>query len=70
MDVRSHNQDDDRFPLWAYLNQPLFDPYQPFVWRPKAFIRYYKVQQLEKCWRVSEVRLLEHCWRQELDKNP
>lgn len=58
----------DRFPWWDYLNQPLFDPQQPFILNPKAFRRYHHVNQLERCWRQSEVFLLEHCWRQELDE--
>jgi hypothetical protein len=58
----------DRFPWWDYLNQPLFDSHQPFILNPKAFRRYHRVNQLERCWRQSEVFLLEHCWRQELDE--
>ncbi|NDJ17851.1 hypothetical protein [Myxacorys almedinensis] len=63
--MNPHSHDFDQFPFWAYLNQPFFDPSQPFIFNPRAFSRYYKVQQLEHCWRLSERRLLEHCWRQD-----
>jgi hypothetical protein len=69
MNPQSH--DFDKFPFWAYLNQPLFDSRQPFILNPREFTHFYKIRQLERCWRLSERRLLEHCWRQDLnDKNP
>jgi hypothetical protein len=69
MNPQFHNF--DRFPFWAYLNQPLFDANQPFILNPREFTHCHKIRQLEHCWRLSERRLLEHCWRQDLkDKNP
>ncbi|MEG3438129.1 hypothetical protein V0288_13455 [Pannus brasiliensis CCIBt3594] len=38
-------------PIWQYLNQPLFDPLCPAVWKPRRFLYYYRIQLLEKCLR-------------------
>ncbi len=39
-----------RFPVWKYLNQPLFSRlYRPRL-NPWAFWRGYQVQFLERCW--------------------
>ncbi|MCS6812746.1 MAG: hypothetical protein NZ772_04130 [Cyanobacteria bacterium] len=39
-----------KFPLWEFLNQPLFDPSQAFIWHPRKFWHYYNQQLLERCW--------------------
>ncbi|MCY7321418.1 MAG: hypothetical protein LH660_06355 [Phormidesmis sp. CAN_BIN36] len=69
MNDRFHTEDSRTpgFPIWAYLNQPLFHPAQPFFARPRQFWRYHNIQQLEHCWIRSELHLLEHCWRQDLN---
>ncbi|KAM3093568.1 hypothetical protein ACKFKG_19330 [Phormidesmis sp. 146-35] len=69
MNDRSHTENvrKVRFPFWAYLNQPLFHPNQPFILKPSRFQRYHHVQELERCWLLSEFHLLEHCWRQKYD---
>ncbi|NJR52529.1 MAG: hypothetical protein HC780_26120 [Leptolyngbyaceae cyanobacterium CSU_1_3] len=66
MNDRSHTENvrKVRFPFWAYLNQPLFHPNQPFIANPSRFRRFYNIQELERCWLLSEFHLLEHCWRQ------
>ncbi len=38
-----------RFPLWKYLNQPLFDTSTPMILSPKRFWALYQVQFLERC---------------------
>ena len=46
MNDRFHTEEDSQtpgFPLWAYLNQPLFHPAQPFFARPRRFWRYYNI---------------------------
>jgi hypothetical protein len=39
-----------RFPIWKFLNQPLFDPQMPVVLDPGLFWRLYQVQYLRRCW--------------------
>ncbi|MCU0524513.1 MAG: hypothetical protein MUF72_06780 [Elainella sp. Prado103] len=39
-----------RFPLWQFLNQPLFDPYVPLVLSPNRFWQRYQIEHLERCW--------------------
>lgn len=38
------------FPLWDYLNQPLFDAQRPIILNPQQFWRFHQVQYLERCW--------------------
>jgi hypothetical protein len=40
----------DSFPLWQFLNQPLFDAQNPVVLHPQRFWHLYKVRHLESCW--------------------
>lgn len=39
-----------RFPLWHYLNQPLFSPSVAFVLNPQLFWKYYRIEHLSRCW--------------------
>jgi hypothetical protein len=38
------------FPLWKFLNQPLFDAQQPAILNPHRFWYIYNVRHLERCW--------------------
>lgn len=38
-----------RFPLWQYLNQPIFDREQQAVLNPNRFWQLYRVRHLERC---------------------
>jgi hypothetical protein len=39
-----------KFPIWEFLNQPLFNPAQPFIWQPQRFWQRRNMQLLERCW--------------------
>lgn len=39
-----------KFPLWQYLNQPLFDDKTELILNPCRFQHTYRVQLLESCW--------------------
>jgi hypothetical protein len=43
-----------RFPLWKFLNQPVFNANFKTVLNPKQFWHSYKVELLERC-------LMMHC---------
>jgi hypothetical protein len=38
------------FPLWQYLNQPLFNPSVKLVLNPRRFWQIYTLQLLSRCW--------------------
>uniref|UniRef100_B8HUI2 Uncharacterized protein n=1 Tax=Cyanothece sp. (strain PCC 7425 / ATCC 29141) TaxID=395961 RepID=B8HUI2_CYAP4 len=38
------------FPLWQYLNQPLFDQKVKLILNPKQFWQNYQVEHLLRCW--------------------
>lgn len=38
------------FPLWQFLNQPLFDPRSPLILNPRRFWHRYQIEYLERCW--------------------
>jgi hypothetical protein len=38
------------FPVWHFLNQPLFDAQYPAILNPRRFWHFYKIRHLEKCW--------------------
>ncbi|WP_442947877.1 hypothetical protein [Nostoc sp.] len=39
-----------KFPLWQYLNQPLFSRDTKLVLNPKRFVLIWRLQLLERCW--------------------
>ncbi len=39
-----------KFPLWQYLNQPLFSHDIQLVWSPQRFAILWRIQLLERCW--------------------
>ncbi|BAZ30623.1 hypothetical protein NIES4074_30840 [Cylindrospermum sp. NIES-4074] len=39
-----------KFPLWQYLNQPLFSRDARLVWNPQRFAAIWRIQLLERCW--------------------
>jgi hypothetical protein len=39
-----------KFPLWHYLNQPLFSRETKFILNPRQFERVWQIQLLERCW--------------------
>lgn len=39
-----------RFPLWAFLNQPIFSSETELVLNPKRFAYLHRVKYLESCW--------------------
>jgi hypothetical protein len=42
-----------KFPLWQYLNQPLFSHYIPIIWNPQRFAMLWQIQLLERCWQKN-----------------
>ncbi|MBW4537681.1 MAG: hypothetical protein KME43_00900 [Myxacorys chilensis ATA2-1-KO14] len=38
-----------QFPVWQYLNQPLFHQAYPLILNPKRFWHHYRVELLERC---------------------
>jgi hypothetical protein len=50
------------FPLWRYLNQPLFK--ETTVLNPFHFWHRQRTKSLERCWEQNTVSFLERCWRQ------
>lgn len=38
--------------VWYYLNQPLYSEPRIAVWKPNRFWYFYKIDLLEKCWRI------------------
>lgn len=48
-----------RFPLWQYLNQPLWDRDRPAKLNPHAYWRQYRRTYLKRCWQNA---FLEECW--------
>lgn len=55
------------FPLWSYLNQPLFK--DSTVLNPFQFWHREKIQFLEHCWEQNSVSFLERCWQQNYKSN-
>ncbi|OUL19432.1 hypothetical protein BV378_32825 [Nostoc sp. RF31YmG] len=39
-----------KFPLWHYLNQPLFSSHTKLIWNPRTFASIWRIQLLERCW--------------------
>ena len=48
------------FPLWRYLDQPLWDRARPFVLNPYRYWLHYKTEQLNRCFHNA---FLEQCWQ-------
>ena len=48
-----------KFPVWQYLQQPLFEPNSPPVLNPRRYWQLYTVWHLGHCLADSG---LEHCW--------
>ncbi|MBD2310965.1 hypothetical protein H6G20_04605 [Desertifilum sp. FACHB-1129] len=42
-----------RFPLWSYLNQPLFSSSYKAVLNPRRFWYIYQIYWLERCWTMD-----------------
>ncbi len=38
-----------QFPIWKYLNQPVFDPCVKTVLNPRVFWRFHSIELLERC---------------------
>ncbi|BAY59094.1 hypothetical protein NIES2135_59700 [Leptolyngbya boryana NIES-2135] len=38
-----------RFPVWQYLNQPLFHLAYPLILNPRRYWFHYRVELLERC---------------------
>ncbi|AFZ20218.1 hypothetical protein Mic7113_4533 [Allocoleopsis franciscana PCC 7113] len=39
-----------KFPLWSFLNQPVFSSKTKLILNPREFAYLYRVQLLEACW--------------------
>ncbi|MEM8808232.1 MAG: hypothetical protein AAGF01_19605 [Cyanobacteria bacterium P01_G01_bin.38] len=48
------------FPIWQYLNQPLWDQARPAMLDPFQYWQHYKVVYLGNC---LENSFLEQCWQ-------
>lgn len=42
-----------KFPLWQFLNQPLFDRCYPLILNPRKFARVHRLEHLSKCWSLE-----------------
>lgn len=38
------------FPLWEYLQQPVFSRKKQFIFNPQRFAFFYRIEFLNKCW--------------------
>jgi len=38
------------FPLWQFLQQPLFSSNTQLILNPRRFESFYRIQYLERCW--------------------
>lgn len=47
------------FPLWQYLNQPLWDSDRPSIFNPVEYWRCYRRVYLNRCFHNT---FLEQCW--------
>ncbi len=50
-----------KFPLWQYLNQPVFSSATKLVLNPRDFGYIYRVQILERCWDKEYDSQGRHC---------
>lgn len=50
-----------KFPIWKYLNQPLFNP--ETIINPRKFWQNYQLQYLQACWKIDSRLFLEACWQ-------
>ncbi|NJL46945.1 MAG: hypothetical protein HC929_04885 [Leptolyngbyaceae cyanobacterium SM2_5_2] len=50
------------FPLWPYLNQPLFNAEISTILNPWKYWHIYKIWHCERCWHNA---LLEACWHRD-----
>ncbi|MEO0405711.1 MAG: hypothetical protein AAF289_00010 [Cyanobacteria bacterium P01_A01_bin.135] len=48
------------FPIWQYLDQPLWDRERPSTWNPVDYWRRYRRQYLNRC---HSNAFLEQCWQ-------
>jgi len=48
------------FPIWQYLNQPIWDSQRPLILDPARYWQYYKAVRLNNC---LENAFLERCWQ-------
>ncbi len=39
-----------KFPLWDYLNQPVFSSDTKFILNPRKFEQVWRIKMLERCW--------------------
>lgn len=46
------------FPIWQYLNQPIWDSQRPLILDPARYWQYYKAVRLNNC---LENAFLERC---------
>jgi hypothetical protein len=49
------------FPLWPFLNQPLFTSTEVIL-NPFLFQHHYRIQLLERCWDYELIHFLDRCW--------
>lgn len=54
-------------PIWAYLNQPIFDRKYRTILNPKTFCYQYRIQWLEFCLNHESIELLERCLDRQSD---
>ncbi|MGB8702030.1 MAG: hypothetical protein WCD18_21650 [Thermosynechococcaceae cyanobacterium] len=45
----SHHPINRRFPVWQFLNQPVFHPDVKLILSPKTFWDHYRIDFLERC---------------------
>jgi hypothetical protein len=54
-----------RFPIWKFLNQPVFEASHKTVLNPQRFWHQYKIEMLERCFEMSskskDLRRDERC---------
>ena len=50
-----------KFPLWQFLNQPVFSSKTQLILNPRRFAYLYRVQLLEVCWAKEYNPKGRHC---------
>lgn len=50
-----------KFPLWQYLNQPVFSSTTKLILNPRHFGYFYRVETLERCFAIEYDSQGRHC---------
>jgi hypothetical protein len=45
----------NQFPVWEFLNQPVFHPEVKLILNPNQFWVHHRISLLERCWALTSV---------------